>query len=243
MNRCLYLRESLRYLLFIQHKNLPPLGLLSIRLQWSRVLVIELRATSHTRLRACDHYTSSTLIGRKGGAGPSSLLHATFEGPTECVNARWMWSLHGFLQGIERIMFHGCLDYFHKPALGDRPNTKTRRPRHSKRPQPLVYSILSCVRTSMNRNSFKWHLIEGPVTYGFALHLRVRDHTTYMSLEVCWDGLWTLSFWALTISRSRHLARVWSGPHTWEIFFTSARASGTGRTFTSSKAPESETMG
>jgi hypothetical protein len=66
------------------------------------------RATSHTRLRAHDHYTSSTPIGGKGGTGPS-LLHTTLEGPTggcECniqvrftlslrdqwiyVNARWM---------------------------------------------------------------------------------------------------------------------------------------------------------
>ena len=48
-----------------------------------------IRATSHTRLRALDHYTSSTLIGGKGGAGPR-LLHTTLEGPTEYVNARWM---------------------------------------------------------------------------------------------------------------------------------------------------------
>jgi hypothetical protein len=46
-----------------------------------------LRATSHTRLRSRDHYTSSTLIGGKGGAGPSS-LHTTLEGPMEYVNAR-----------------------------------------------------------------------------------------------------------------------------------------------------------
>ena len=44
-----------------------------------------LRATSHTILRAHDQYTSSTLIGGKGGAGPS-LLHTTLEGPTEYVN-------------------------------------------------------------------------------------------------------------------------------------------------------------
>ena len=50
-------------------------------------LGVEVRAASHTRLRACDHYTSSTLIGGKGGAGPSS-LHTTLEGPTEYVNAR-----------------------------------------------------------------------------------------------------------------------------------------------------------
>ena len=49
-------------------------------------LELSLRATSHTRLRARDPYTSSTLIGGKGGAGPS-LFH---KGPTEYVNARWM---------------------------------------------------------------------------------------------------------------------------------------------------------
>ena len=37
------------------------------------------------RLRARDHYTSSTLIGRKGGAGPS-LLHTTLDGPTEYIS-------------------------------------------------------------------------------------------------------------------------------------------------------------
>ena len=35
---------------------------------------------------ACDHYTSSTLIGTKGGAGPSS-LRTTLEGPTEFIGA------------------------------------------------------------------------------------------------------------------------------------------------------------
>jgi hypothetical protein len=47
-------------------------------------LIGEHRATSHMRLRAGDHYNSSTLIGGKGGAGPSS-LHTTLEGPTEGV--------------------------------------------------------------------------------------------------------------------------------------------------------------
>jgi hypothetical protein len=44
-----------------------------------------LRATSHVRLSACDHHTSSTLVGGQGEAGPSSLLHTTLEGPTEGV--------------------------------------------------------------------------------------------------------------------------------------------------------------
>jgi hypothetical protein len=85
-----------------------------------------LRATSHTRLSARDHYTSSTLIGGKGGAGPSSLLHTTLEGPTEYVNARWMYSPHGFLHGIVWLMLHGHLEYFRKLVLGGRPNTKPR---------------------------------------------------------------------------------------------------------------------
>jgi len=47
------------------------------------------RATSKPRLRACDHFTSSTLIGGKGGTGPLS-PHTTLEGPTKYENARWM---------------------------------------------------------------------------------------------------------------------------------------------------------
>jgi hypothetical protein len=86
-------------------------------------LTTTLRATSHMRLRARHHFTSSTLIGGKGGAGPSS-LHTTLEGPMEYVNARWMKCLHGFLHDIEWIMFHGHLDYFQKPPLGGRLNTK-----------------------------------------------------------------------------------------------------------------------
>ena len=50
---------------------------------------VQNRATSHTRVRAREHFTSSTLIGGSGGAGPSS-LHTTLEGPKEYLNARWM---------------------------------------------------------------------------------------------------------------------------------------------------------
>ena len=65
-------------------------------------VVVGPMAPSYTRLSARDHYTSSTLIGGKGRAGPSSLLHTTVERPTEYVNTRWwMWSLHGFLHDIE----------------------------------------------------------------------------------------------------------------------------------------------
>ena len=66
-----------------------------------------LRTTSHTRLSARDQYTSSTLIGGKGGAGPSS-LHTKLEGPTEYVNRKMdVKSLHGFLQVTWHRMDHG----------------------------------------------------------------------------------------------------------------------------------------
>jgi hypothetical protein len=112
----------------------PPMR--DLRMQWSRAFNIVcrliLRATSHTRLRTHDHYTSSTLVDGKSGAGPSS-LHITLEEPTEYVNARWMRSLHGVLHGIEWIMFQGQLEYF----------------------QPLIYYNLSYVTTHTHRNSLK----------------------------------------------------------------------------------------
>jgi hypothetical protein len=48
-------------------------------------MLFGLRATSHTRLKAQDHYISSTLIGGNSRAGPSS-LHITLEGPMEYIS-------------------------------------------------------------------------------------------------------------------------------------------------------------
>ena len=48
-------------------------------------------------------------------------------------------SLHGFLHGIEWVMFHDHSDYFQQPARGGRPNTQTGRPWHSERLQPWVH--------------------------------------------------------------------------------------------------------
>ena len=42
----------------------------------------------------------------------------------EYVTARWIKSLHGFLHGIEWIMFHAHLDYSQKAPFGRMPNTK-----------------------------------------------------------------------------------------------------------------------
>ena len=126
-------------------------GTIIIKHGWRRFII---RATSHTRLRACGHYTLSTLIGGKGRAGPS-LLYTTLEGPTEYVNARWMQSLHGFLHGIEWLVFHGHLDYL-----------------------------------------FIHHLFDVGLTQNSETMARLVD----------------IFFSALTISWSRLLALVWSGP-------------------------------
>ena len=41
-----------------------------------------------------------------------------------CECEMGVFSLCGFLHGVEWIMFHGHLDYFQKPPLGGRPHTK-----------------------------------------------------------------------------------------------------------------------
>ena len=80
-------------------------------------------------------------------------------------------------------------------------------------------------RTLTTIDLFYFYHVWGPAWIEIqwsSIWLRARHiwlHTTledlwphYMIVEVCWDGLWTLFFWALTISWSRLLARVWSGP-------------------------------
>ena len=149
------------------------------------------RATSHTRLRARDHYSSSTLVGGKGGAGPTS-LHTSLKGPMEYVNARWLQSLHGFLHGIERIMFHGHLAFFPKPSLGDRLDTKLGDHGTLNAHNHwfiLLYRAWGPTWTKFHR---KHILVEISVTYDFMLHLRVRDHTTWF-WRCGWDNLWILS--------------------------------------------------
>jgi hypothetical protein len=165
------------------------------------------RATSHTRVRARDHCTSSTLIGGNGGAGPSS-LHTTLEGPKEYVNAKWMQSLHGFLHGIRWTMFHCRLDCLQKSPLGGKPNTK-----------PGDHDIPNV----HNRWSILFYHVWGPAWIEIALgwglgHIWL--HTTlegpwphYMILEVSWNGVWTFSLGPSQFQWSRLSARVWSGPY------------------------------
>ena len=107
-------------------------------------------------------------------------------------------------------MFHGLLDYFQKPPLGGRPNTKPRD--HDtlnahNRWFILFYHVWEPVWIESIKTTFGW----GPG------HIWL--HTTlehpwphYMTSEVCWDDVWTLPFGLSQTSQSRLLAHVWSGP-------------------------------
>ena len=107
-------------------------------------------------------------------------------------------------------MFHGHLDCFQIPPLGGRPNTKPvdhDTPNIHNRSFILFYHVWEPAWIKIHWNSI-W--------------LRARSHTTSHNtwgpvttlhdFGVCCDDLWTLFFWALTISWSWLSARVWSGP-------------------------------
>ena len=85
-----------------------------------------LRATSHTRL--WDSEPMTITLQALSLVEKADLVQVR---STLCLrDQRSVWmqdgckSLHGFLHGIEWIMFYGHLDYFQKPPLGGEPNTK-----------------------------------------------------------------------------------------------------------------------
>ena len=73
---------------------------------WASTLYVILRATSHTRLKAHDHFNLRALIGRKGGDRPSS-LHSWRWRPKDPKKTSWMKSLHEVLHAGLWIRFHG----------------------------------------------------------------------------------------------------------------------------------------
>ena len=175
-------------------------------------LMIKFRATSHTRLIVRDHYISSTLIGGKGGANPSLLHTMLLEGPTEYVNdARWMWSLHGFLHGIEWIMLMATWTLFrnHFLEVGQIQNGETMA-LWTHTTVGLSYFIMFWW--------FAWIMIHW---YSIWLRAwsRMTSHYTWGSVTTLHDFGGVLGqpldtlFCALTISWSRVLARMWSGPY------------------------------
>ena len=105
------------------------------------------------------------------------------------------------------MMFRGHLDYFQKPPLKSRSNTK---PGEATALRILITIDLFYIYHGWGPAWIKFIEITfcwGPVTYD----CMIRDHTT------TWFGRclgWPLDtfFWARRISWSRLLARVWSGP-------------------------------
>ena len=107
-------------------------------------------------------------------------------------------------------MFHGHLDYFQKPPLGGRPNTKPGdhgTPNAHNRWFILFYHVWGPAWIEIHWNSI-WLRAQSHMT----------SHYTWGSVITLHDfgGVlgWPLDtfFWALTISWSQLLAHVWSGP-------------------------------
>jgi hypothetical protein len=173
---------------------------------------MQVRATSHTRLRPRDQYIHFKQSHWWRRRSPSKFASHYAWG----TNGVSMWmqdgckSLHGLLHDIKCIMFHGHSDYFYKPPLGSRPNTN-----------PGDHGTPN----THNHWFILFHQVSWPIWIEFHsnyIWLRARSHMTshctrasvwphYMISEVCWDGLWTLSFGLSQTSWSRLLARVWSG--------------------------------
>ena len=163
------------------------------------------KLTSHTRPRARDHYTSSTLIGGNGGAGPS-LLHTT-----RLRDQRSMWMQDGCNVYMDsyvalnesHFMVTWIIFKNHLLEVGLTQNWETMSLR-TLTTIDLSYFIMYedpvCIEIQWNRiwqrTSHMWlhTTLEGPWPH------------YYMISEVPWDGLWALPFEALTISRSQLLA-------------------------------------
>ena len=138
------------------------------------------KATSHMRLRARDQYISKHSHWWKRWSRTKFVLHTTLEGPMEYVNARWMWSLHGFLHGIQWIVFRGHLDYIQKPPLEFRPNTKPLGDHGTPNAHNCRF-ILFCDAWGHTWIEVHWNCIwlRAPLHMAFTLHLRVHNHTTW----------------------------------------------------------------
>ena len=128
------------------------------------------------------------------------------------MNARWMWSPHRFLHGIEWIMFHGHLHYLQKPPLeGSRPNTKLGDHGNSKSHKCwfiLFYHVWGPGWIEIHWNSIRlksWSHMISHYTWGSVTTLL---HDVGGVLGRPLDTF----LWALTISWSWLLTRVWSGP-------------------------------
>ena len=132
-----------------------------------------------------------------------SLLHTYTwgtNGAWECkmsVKSTWIptWHQNGSCFMVTWIIFK---NHLLKVGL-----THNLGPWHSKCSQPLNYSILSCVRTHMNRNSI-WLRVRSHMIS----HYTLGSVTTLHDFEGVLGRPLDTFFWALTISWSRFLACV-----------------------------------
>jgi hypothetical protein len=122
-----------------------------LRMQWSWVLTHKTRSPwplhfkhshwwkSRARSKFVSHYARGT------------------NGVCECKMD--VKNLHGFVHGIEWNMLHGHLDYFQKPPLGGRPNTKPRdhgTPNAHNRWFILFYRTRAPIGIEIHWNSICW---------------------------------------------------------------------------------------
>ena len=117
---------------------------------------------------------------------------------------------HGFLHGIKWIMFHGHLDYFQKAPIGGRPNTKPRD-----RGTPSAHNcwfILFYHVWGPHMNRHYWNSIWLRALSDMTSHYTWRSVTTLHDFGSVLGRPLDIFFRALTISWSRLLARVLSGP-------------------------------
>ena len=149
-----------------------------------------LRATSHTRLRDHDQYTSSTLIGGKDGAGPSS-LHTTLEGPMEfceCkmdVKPTWIPTWHRIDHVSWSLGLFWIKNHFLGVGLTQNQETMALQTRWF----IWFYHVWGPAWIEIHWNCM-WLRVWSHITS----HYTWRSVITRHDLEVCWDALWTLSF-------------------------------------------------
>jgi hypothetical protein len=73
---------------------------------------------------------------------------------------------------------HGHLDYFQKPSLGGRPTTKLGDHDTLNAHNHCFILFYQMCKDPHEKKIIEMAFVEGPVTYDFTLHLRIRDHTT-----------------------------------------------------------------
>ena len=169
-----------------------------------------LRATPHTRLRACDHYTPSTIIG-----GKVELVQVRF---TLCLRDQWsMWMQDGCKVYMDSYMARNGSCFMvtwtifknHLLEVGLTQNWET-----------------LALRTLTTIGLFYFYHVWGPAwieIHWNSIWLRAQSH---MTSHYTWGSVTTLHdfggvlgrpldtfLWALTSIWSRLLALVWSAPN------------------------------